>query len=200
MPKKSRKTIPASETEGDAAAETATEEPQVTVSVGENRAVAELEAAREEAAANRDLYMRARAELENVVRRHERDRAELSQYAAEAVTRDLLATVDDLERAIEHATLVGDDENGILEGVEMVYKGLLATLEKHGVRRIDALGTTFDPSRHEAVAMVESVEQAPNTVVAEHRAGYTIGERLLRPAMVAVARAPAAADAESEQD
>lgn len=158
----------------------------------------ELAAAKEEAATNYDLYVRQRAELENVVRRHEREKGERARYAAEPLAKDLLPTVDNLERAIEHAQLNGGDETGILEGVEMVYQGLLAVLQQHGIRRIDALGQPFDPSQHEAVAIVESEEHEPNTVVAEHRAGYRLEDRLLRAAMVAVAKAPAEAGAEVE--
>lgn len=148
----------------------------------------ELEAAREQAARNHEQYLRTLAELQNIQRRHERDRAELAKYAAEAVLRDLLPTVDDLERAIDHAGASGAARGeGLVAGVEMVLKGLLAVLEKHGVKRIAALGRPFDPSQHEAVGMAEDTQAAPNTVVAEHRAGYTLGDRLLRPAMVVVA-------------
>jgi molecular chaperone GrpE len=154
----------------------------------------ELAQAKEAAETNYELYVRARAELENVVRRHERERGERAKYAAEALAKDLLPTVDNLERAIEHATLSGGNEGGILEGVELVHQGLLSALEKHGIQRVEALGQPFDPTQHEAVAIVESGDAEPNTVVAEHRAGYRLAERLLRASMVAVAKAPAAAE------
>jgi molecular chaperone GrpE len=99
----------------------------------------------------------------------------------------LLPTLDDLERALEHSSAAPGDDGGLVAGVEMVRKGLLTVLERHGVVRISALGQPFDPSRHEAVGMVEADDAMPNTVVAEHRAGYLIGERLLRPAIVVVA-------------
>jgi molecular chaperone GrpE len=145
-----------------------------------------LAEARREAAENYDRYLRARAELDNVLKRHERNRLETAKYAAEGLARDLLVVVDDLERALSHAT---DEDSGLARGVELVLKSMLSVLEKHGVERIEALGKPFDPTEHEAVAMIDTGEHAPNTVIEEHRAGYRIGDRLLRPAMVAVAKA-----------
>jgi molecular chaperone GrpE len=160
----------------------------------ESDPAAEIETAKLEAARHRDQYLRAVAELQNIQRRHERDRAELSKFATEALLRDLLPTIDDLERAIEHAGASGAARGeGLVAGVEMVHKALMATLEKHGLRRVDALGQPFDPSLHEAVSMAEDADAEPNTVIAEHRPGYTLGDRLLRPAMVVVSMAKAAA-------
>jgi molecular chaperone GrpE len=147
----------------------------------------ELAAAKQQAADNYEKYIRAVAEMQNLLRRQERERADLSKYAAESLARDLLPTLDDLERALEHSATAVQDDGGLVAGVEMVRKGLLAALEKHGVVRISALGQPFDPSRHEAVGMTQAGDATPNTVVAEHRAGYTIGDRLLRPAIVIVA-------------
>jgi molecular chaperone GrpE len=151
-----------------------------------------LAAAKQEAADNYEKYIRAVAEMQNVLRRQERERAELGKYAVESLARDLLPTLDDLERAIEHSTATPQG-GSLLAGVEMVRKGLLAVLEKHGVARISALGQPFDPSRHEAVGMMEAEDAPANSVVAEHRAGYMIGDRLLRPAMVMVAMPKATA-------
>jgi molecular chaperone GrpE len=160
----------------------------------ETAGAAELAAARDEAAANRELYVRALAELQNAQRRYERDRVDLAKYAAEGLLRDLLPTLDDLERAIGHAGASGAAQGeGLVAGVEMVLRGLTAALEKHGVRRITALGEPFDPAKHEAVGMAESPDATPGTVIAEHRAGYMLADRLLRPAMVVVAKAKAAA-------
>jgi len=157
----------------------------------------ELAAAKREAAEHYDRFLRTRAELENVLRRQERERLDLSRYAAEALARDLLTSVDDLERAIEHASAGGGaQDTALFSGVDLVRRNLLAALEKHGVVRVPALGEPFDPSRHEAVAMVDVENAAPNTVVAEHRPGYMIGDRLLRPAMVVVSRPKANADTE----
>lgn len=151
----------------------------------------ELEELRGQADEYQNRLLRSQAELQNVLKRHERDRAERARYAVEPLARDLLAVVDDLERALSHAAESGEN---VAEGIELVLKGLLTVLERHGVEKIDALGSTFDPNEHEAVQMVETTEREPNTVIEEHRAGYRLHERLLRPAMVAVARAPAGAE------
>jgi molecular chaperone GrpE len=146
----------------------------------------ELATARQQASENYEKYIRAVAEMQNVLRRQERERTDLGKYVVESLARDLLPTLDDLERALEHSSGSGGDA-GLVAGVEMVRKNLRAVLEKHGVVRVSALGQPFDPSRHEAVGMVEGGDAAANTVVAEHRAGYMIGDRLLRPAIVIVA-------------
>jgi molecular chaperone GrpE len=185
-------------------AEPMTEEPDLaeefaseaanTAAIAEN--ALEVAAAKREAAEHYDRFLRTRAELENVLRRQERERIELSKYASEALARDLLTSVDDLERAIEHSSGSGVPDASLMAGVELVRKGLLSALEKHGVVRIASLGEPFDPNRHEAVAMVDAGAAAPNTVVAEHRPGYLIGDRLLRPAMVVVARPKSSTDSD----
>lgn len=171
--------------DADAAAE--------ATAANESALAGELAAARQQASDNYEKYVRAVAEMQNLLRRQERERADLGKYAVESLARDLLPTLDDLERALDHSAASGGDA-GFVAGVEMVRKGLLAALEKHGVVRVSALGRPFDPSRHEAVGMAEAVDAEPNTVVAEHRAGYMIGDRLLRPAIVVVAMAKATAN------
>jgi molecular chaperone GrpE len=150
---------------------------------------AELDRARAEVADHYDRLLRTQAELQNVLKRHEKERLDRSRYAGEALARDLLSVVDDLERALQHA---GEESRALAAGVELVHKSLLGVLSRHGVERIEAKGKPFDPSEHEAVAVVPTVDVDDNTVIEEHRAGYRMGDRLLRPAMVAVARAPQA--------
>jgi len=181
------------------------EAPQAQVQ-GEEAAVEEpgdeespLEVARREAAENYDRFLRTRAELDNMLKRHQRERAEAVKYAVEPLARDLLSTVDDLERALDHANSgdVGDDgDNGeaLTAGVELVLKGLLSVLERHGIERVEATGKPFDPVEHEAVVTVETDEVEPNTVVTQHRSGFRLYDRLLRAAMVAVSKAPAPAE------
>jgi molecular chaperone GrpE len=149
-----------------------------------------LETARREAAETYDRLLRTQAELQNVLKRHERDRADRVRYAAEPLARDLLAPVDDLDRALSHAEGSSDS---LVEGVRMVRSALLAALQRHGVERIEALGKPFDPSQHEAVVVLETADYPAGTVAAVHRAGYRLHDRLLRPALVAVAKAPARA-------
>jgi molecular chaperone GrpE len=146
-----------------------------------------LAAAERESKRHYDSYLRAQAELANVIRRHERDLGDRSRYEGEALIKDLLSVVDDLERALEHADAGAE---GFAEGVKMVRDGLLAALEKHGVKRIETVGRSFDPAVHEAIAMVESADHEPNAVIEAHRAGYMLRDRLLRAALVVVAKGP----------
>jgi len=158
----------------------------------EESLAAELDRARAEAADHHDRLLRAQAELQNVLKRHEKERLDRARYAGEALARDLLPVVDDLERALQHAD---EQSQALAAGVELVHKSLLGVLARHGVERIEAKGKPFDPAEHEAVAVVATADAEENTVIEEHRAGYRMGDRLLRPAMVAVARAPQAGSA-----
>lgn len=147
-----------------------------------------LAAAQEEAKLNYDKYLRSQAELQNVLKRHERELADRTRYEGEKLAKALLDVVDDLERALSHGA--GTSE-GLADGVELVLKSLVTALENHGVERLESHGQPFDPAVHEAVAMIESSEQPAGTVIEEHRSGYRLRDRLLRAAMVAVAKAPA---------
>jgi len=148
-----------------------------------------LEAAREEARQSHERWLRERADLENLKKRAARERSETARFANEAMLKDLLPVVDNLERAVEHARSGGNGQP-LVDGVALVLKALLDVLERHGVTRIQAKGTPFDPAHHEAMAQVETAEHEPNVVVAEHQPGYRLHERLLRPALVSVAKAP----------
>ena len=150
---------------------------------------AELAKVREEARQHHERWLRERAELENLKKRAARERAETMKFANESLLRDLLPIVDNLERAVAHAESGGDGQP-LVEGVALVLKSLLDVLERHGVKRIEAKGTPFDPAQHEAMAHVESAEHEPNSVIEEHQPGYRLQERLLRPALVSVAKAP----------
>lgn len=148
-----------------------------------------LEAKEKEAKENYDRYLRQAAELENFRKRANRDKDETVRFANESLIKDLLPVVDNLERAVAHSRGGGDGEP-LLEGIEMVLRGLFETLAKHGVMPISALGQPFDPQKHEAMAQIESDTETPNTVLEEHHKGYLLRDRLLRPALVSVAKAP----------
>lgn len=151
----------------------------------------QLAAAREEAKANHDRWLRERADLENLKRRSARERTDTLKYGIEGVIRDLLPMVDSLERALVHGQ--GDAKHPLVAGVEMTLTGIREVLQRHGVTRVEAKGQPFDPAVHEAVAHVETADHAPNSVVEEYQPGYRLHDRLLRPAMVSVAKAAAGA-------
>jgi molecular chaperone GrpE len=149
----------------------------------------QLEAKEKEAQANYDRYLRQVAELENYKKRTARDKEETARLANESLMKDMLPIVDNLERAVAHAQ-GGGNGKPLVEGVEMVLRGLIDMLGKHGLVQISAVGQPFDPERHEAMAQVESVSHAPNTVVEEYHKGYLLFDRLLRTALVSVAKTP----------
>jgi len=148
----------------------------------------QLEAKELEAKNSYERYLRQAAELDNFKKRTARERDEAIRFANEALIKDLLPVVDNLERAVAHAS-GGGNGKPLVEGVEMVLKTLLDVLMKHGVVQITALGQLFDPSKHEAMAQVESDTHEPNSVVDELHKGYMLRDRLLRPALVSVAKA-----------
>jgi molecular chaperone GrpE len=149
----------------------------------------QLEAKKREAGENYDRYLRQVAELENFKRRANREKDEAIRFANETLVKDLLPVVDNLERAVAHAK-DGGNGRSLVEGVEMVLKGFFDILAKHGVVTISAIGQPFDPEKHEAMAQVESATYDPNTVVEEYHKGYILRDRLLRPALVSVAKTP----------
>ena len=157
----------------------------------------QLEAARAEACANHDRFLRERADLENFKKRMQREKADALRFACEPLIRELLPVVDNLERAAEHGT--GNGES-ILEGVKLVLKSFVDVLDRYGVTRIDAVGEPFDPSRHQAMAQVESAAHEPNRVVEQHHRGYLLHDRLLRPALVTVSSRKNPGVVESEQN
>lgn len=169
------------------------------VAADELVAAAELKACQEELAAQKDSYLRARADLENYRRRTQREKEELSKFANENILREILPVIDNLERAVSHARCEEADAAGLLAGVEMTLSQFQKVLEKFQVTVIEALNQPFDCACHEAMGQIENGECDPNTVVQELQRGYLLNGRLLRPALVMVSKAPAApAPAETE--
>ena len=150
----------------------------------------ELAEAKEEAGKSWDLYLRERADLENARKRHQRDREEAIRFANDRLLREMIPVLDNLERAVGHAEQGDDDSQGLLEGVNMTINQFRKVLEDFGVKPINALGEDFDPNLHQAMGHVETTDQAPNTVTSEFQKGYLLNDRLLRPSLVMVARAP----------
>ncbi len=149
-----------------------------------------LAAAQAEAADLRDRLLRSLAEVENVRRRAAKEREDTSKYAISGFARDMVKIAEDLHRALDSAAGTGASD-ALVEGVQLTERELLAALERHGIRRIDPRpGEKFDHERHEAMFEVPTAELDPGTVAHVMEAGYTIHDRLLRPARVGVAKAP----------
>lgn len=142
-----------------------------------------------EVQAERDRYMRLAAEFENYKKRMVRDRDEFRKYANESFIREVLPVIDNLERALKHASESGQGAaESLVTGVEMTLKQFKGALEKAGVREAAGVGAPFDPACHEAVAHVETTEHENNVVIEEFQKGYYLADRVLRPAMVSVAK------------
>jgi molecular chaperone GrpE len=140
----------------------------------------------------KDKHLRLAAEYDNFRRRSLKERQDLHNYANENVFKELLPIVDNLERAVTHARKEEQrpDSENLLQGIELTHRSLLQILAKHGVVEIEAQGKPFDPQVHEAVRRVPSSEHQPGTVVEVYQKGYRLKDRMLRPAMVAVASEP----------
>lgn len=141
----------------------------------------------------RDRFLRLAAEMDNLRRRTERDVKDAKSYAVSGFARDMLAVSDNLRRALD--AVPADQRSGadatlttLLEGVEMTERAMLSALERHGVKKIDAEGEKFDPNFHQAMFEIPNPAVPNNTVVQVVQAGFTIGDRVLRPAMVGVAK------------
>jgi molecular chaperone GrpE len=134
-----------------------------------------------------DRLLRTAADFDNYRKRVERDRRDVADMAVADAVQDLLPIIDNLERALQAQ---GGDADSLRKGVELIHKQALDLLRKRGVTTIEALGADFDPNRHQAVVHEASEEHREGEVMQEMQRGYVLGERLLRPAMVKVAKRP----------
>jgi len=168
----------------------------------------QVKAALEAAGDFKDKMLRALAEMENLRKRTEREVADARVYAVTSFARDVLQVADNMHRALD---TIGDElretadsrVTALLEGIDLTERELTKVLEKHGVKMFSPLGEKFDPNFHQAMYEVPDPAATPGTVVQVIQAGYLIGERVLRPAMVAIAKAPpkgAAAANENSSD
>lgn len=157
----------------------------------------ELEA---EVADLNDKLLRAMAELENFRRRAEKERSDVAKYAITNFARDMLSVADNLRRALQSATTEGAEDNGegLGAGIELTERELLATLERHGITKIEALGKLFDHDRHQAMFEVDDKDKPVGTIVEELQVGYVLKGRLLRPAMVGLAKGGPQPEAKDE--
>lgn len=141
---------------------------------------------RQEKDALQDRLLRTAAEFDNYRKRVERERRDLAEFAAADVLAELLPIIDNFERAMQAPA--GPDPEGLRRGVELIHKQMLDLLRKRGVTPIDAVGADFDPNVHEAVVHEPSDRHRDGEVIQELQRGYKLGDRLLRPAMVKVAK------------
>ena len=149
-----------------------------------------LAAAQDEVAKIRDQLLRTAADFDNFRKRSRREAQDLERRAREDMLRDLLPVFDDLERAAQHAGSAKDVQS-LAEGINIVLRQFTDTLGKLGIERLESVGQAFDPTQHEAIQQLETDTHPPGSVAAEVRAGYRFGDRLIRPAMVVVAKPPA---------
>jgi molecular chaperone GrpE len=174
------------DTTEDLRQETAQEAPEVA----EHDRVAELEAQLAEAQ-SATLY--ARAEAQNLLRRAQKEADDARAYAATGFARDILSVADNLSRAlsaIPEEMRADEKLKGVVTGLEATGRELDSVLGRHGISKIEALGQPLDPNRHQAMMEVPSADAEPGSIVQEIQTGYMIKDRLLRPALVGVAKKP----------
>ena len=135
----------------------------------------------------RDLLLRKTAEFENYRKRTERERQSIFETAASGIIEELLPLMDDLERALT-ADAGSEGAEAYRKGVELIHRQLAEILRRRGVKPIEALGETFDPHFHQAVSYEPAEDREEGEIIEEFRRGYTLGDRLLRPSMVKVAK------------
>jgi molecular chaperone GrpE len=152
--------------------------------------IAVLEAEKDEL---RDKFLRLMADMENLRRRTEREVADARTYAVANFARDMLNVADNVRRGIETVSdetraSADDSFKSFLEGIELTERDLLKTLERHGVKKLDPMGQKFDPHVHQAMFEVPNPDVASGTIVQVMQSGFVIGDRVLRPALVGVAK------------
>ncbi len=153
-----------------------------------------LAAAKSTVADQKDSVIRAKAEVDNVRRRAAQDVEKARKFALEKFAAEMLTTVDNLERALQSIDKDDERNTAIIEGIELTYQGLLASLEKFAIKAIDPQDQPFNPELHQAMSMQEVEGVAPNTVIAVMQKGYELNGRLIRPAMVMVSKAKPSVD------
>lgn len=153
---------------------------------------AQLAEAQAQLAGAREAQLRAAAEAENTRRRIEREAQATAKYGAEKLLNDLVSVADNLEFGLQAAAAPGAEVKALTEGMDMTYRQLMAVLEKNGVRQENPVGQKLNASAHQAVSTVESAEVPANHVVSVMQKGYRLHDRVIRPAMVVVAKTPAA--------
>jgi molecular chaperone GrpE len=180
------------EEELNEAAEQAADAGQTESGKEADSGVSETEALEEKVKEFQEQVLRSQAEMQNVRRRAEIDVEKAHKFALEKFVKELLPVADSLEKAVESTEgheNAGEVVANIREGVEMTLTLFKSSLQKFNVKQLDPVGEPFDPQHHEAMSMVSAPDAEPNTVVAVVQKGYTLNDRLVRPAMVVIAKA-----------
>ena len=163
-------------------------EPSAAADQPATKSPGELERLTEEIRQAKDQYLRTLAEFENTKKRLHREKEEFARYASETLIRELLPIMDSLDQALV-AVDRQTDPQAIIKGVHLIYRQLLGLLDKEGVKRIPTVGQAFDPHQHEAIAQVEAADgTVDNTIAEEVQVGYTMHGKVIRPAIVKVAK------------
>ena len=142
---------------------------------------------REEAEKNYDLYLRSQAEIDNMIKRNKREKEEWIKFSNETLIKEILPVVDNLEKALSHSNNE-NSLNALREGVELTLKGLKDSLAKSGVEEVKSVGEVFDPCFHHAVSQQDDDNVEEGIILNELQKGYTLNERLIRPAMVILSK------------
>ena len=169
-------------------------EAELTV---EQKLQQEVETSRDDARKNHELYLRALADMENLRKRCQREKEDLAKFGNETLLREILPVADNLERAVEHA-VQDEATDGLLEGVRMTLDQFSKVLEKFHVLPVESIGQVFDSAVHQAMGQIETEDFPANTVAQEMQKGYLLNDRLLRPSLVMIAKAPVALNQEDD--
>jgi len=190
-------------TQNDQSASPATDSVPENDNRPEDTAAAEAQPKVDEVAQLRDQLLRAMAETENVRRRSQREVEDTAKYAVSKFAKDVLSVADNLRRALDSVPKDAHEADpalkALIEGVGMTERELLGAMERHGIKAVQPLGQKFDANKHQAMFEAESPDKEPGTVIQVLQPGYVIGERLLRPALVGVAKRPAGGAAPDRQ-
>lgn len=173
------------------------ESSETETAVDDDAELDPLAEAEKKLAALKEQLMRTAADFDNFRKRSRREIEEALQAGREGMLKDLLPVFDNLERATTHADSATDMAS-FVSGIEMVMRQFVDTLRRTGIERVPGVGAAFDPTIHEAIQQLETTEHPPGTIAAEVQGGYRLGERLIRPAMVVVAKVPTVAPPEGD--
>lgn len=164
-----------------------TDEARPLEELSKEELIQKIQRLQEDVKAHYDLYLRSQAEMENLKKRHQKEKEDWRRFANEKLIKDLLPAVDNLQSAIAH-TYDGNSVESLREGLELTLKGLRGALETAGLEEVQAEGEPFNPCFHEAISMQEDEHRQAGHVLQELQKGYTLNERLIRPALVVVSK------------